>query len=71
MGTDDLLAALFDCWAGKGQPYLNGIMEEFSNTAGAPCVDGDATIWATKLTEPPIHDLAKVAHSSGGLDTKI
>ena len=69
MGTDDLLAALFDCWARKGQPYLNGVMQEYSSTAGAPCADGDATIWDTKLTEPPTNELAKIARSSGGLNT--
>ena len=68
MGTDDLLKAIFDCWEGKKQPYLNGIIEEFANTANVPCADGDATIWDTKLTEPPTGELTRVAKSSGGLD---
>ena len=70
MGADDLLKALFDCWEGKKQPYLTGIIEEFANTANAPCPDGDATIWDTKLTEPPTSELARMAKSSGGLDSK-
>ena len=70
MGADDLLKAIFDCWEGKKQPYLNGIIEEFANTAHDPCSDGDATIWDTKLTEPPTGELAKLAKSSGGLDSK-
>ena len=71
MGTDDLLRALFDCWAKKEEPYLNGIMEQFSNTADAPCVDGDATIWTTKLTDTPMKELAKFTCSSGWSKTKF
>ena len=71
MGADDLLKALFDCWEGKKQPYLTGIIEEFANTASAPCSEGDVTIWDTKLTEPPTDELARIAKSSGGLDSKL
>ena len=70
MGADDLLKAIFDCWEGKKQPYLTGIIEEFANTAHAPCSERDVTIWDTKLTEQPTGELAKMAKSRGGLDSK-
>ena len=56
-GSDELLRAIFKSWSGKKLPYLTGVMDEFFRTEGTPCIDGDATIWSTKLTQPPTNEL--------------
>ena len=64
----DLLNTLFDCWTKKGNPYLKEIIEEYSNTAELPCVDGDITIWTTRPAKTPLYELKEIASSSNRLE---
>ena len=65
-GSDELLGAIFKSWSGKKIPYLTGVMDEFFKFEGSPCIDGDATIWSTKLTHPPTNELMKLKSNSSG-----
>ena len=65
-GSDDLLRAIFKSWSGKKIPYLTGVMDEFFKSEGTPCINGDATIWSTKLTHPPTNELIKLKTCSSG-----
>ena len=65
-GSDELLRAIFKSWSGKKIPYLTGVMDEFFKSEGTPCIDGDATIWSTKLTHPPTNELIKLKSCSSG-----
>ena len=65
-GSDDLLRAIFKSWSGKKIPYLTGVMDEFFKSEGTPCINGDATIWSTKLTHPPTNELIKLKPCSSG-----
>ena len=53
----NLLRAIFKCWTKKRNPYLDSIIEDYTKTAGKPCIDGDVTIWTTRPASPPINEL--------------
>ena len=60
MEIDALICTVFNCWATKGNSYLTNIIEEYNNTTNDNCVDRDITIWSTRPTSPPLHDLLAI-----------
>ena len=66
-----LLNALFECWSKKRDEYLTGIIDEYTNTAGRPCVDGDVTIWTTQPAKPPLGELQEMASAGKRLEIYV
>merc|ERR1712179_854976 len=59
----EMLDALFKSWRTKNEAYFNSIVDEFKDTEGKSCVDGDATIWTTRPTSAPLAQLAVMAEN--------
>ena len=66
-----LLNSLFECWSKKGNEYLTGIIDDYTNPAGRPCVDGDVTIWTTRPAKPPLCELQEMASAGKRLEIYI
>lgn len=60
MEIDALISTVFNCWSTKANSYLTNIIEEYNNTTNDNCIDGDITIWSTRPTSPPLHDLLAI-----------